>query len=394
MAADARVAEIQERIKVAVAEEDYIKAAALKEQLQAAKAAASAAFERAHAETLNNLKQCEGELQAAKELVAAAKDLVENQKATLAERVAALKVARSEMKAAVDVENYPAAAKLKKVRDEAEAKERNAREASVLARKELAEAQKGERELLSRHNGLNKLLSAAGEEPSREKATKGFSFKSRAKKPAATGYARISASGYTRLTDEADDGSVNGAAPVDADDGSVIVAAPAASQLLEQPGSSHDPAEEERGMAVEVLSRDGLAPAAAPSAGSKTRGQVCSLVHALILVAAFWFAAFQVLDSVPPSSRGGELPGEAIFLQRTREWAGLCVERADAVFTAIAASPVGREAHQLGAAASSTEAGVWLGDEAREAEAWLGAEAQEAETWLEAEARQLDAAHS
>ena len=394
MAADARVAEIQERIKVAVAEEDYIKAAALKEQLQAAKAAASAAFERAHAETLNNLKQCEGELQAAKELVAAAKDLVENQKATLAERVAALKVARSEMKAAVDVENYPAAAKLKKVRDEAEAKERNAREASVLARKELAEAQKGERELLSRHNGLTKLLSAAGEEPSREKATKGFSFKSRAKKPAATGYARISASGYTRLTDEADDGSVNGAAPVDADDGSVIVAAPAASQLLEQPGSSHDPAEEERGMAVEVLSRDGLAPAAAPSAGSKTRGQVCSLVHALILVAAFWFAAFQVLDSVPPSSRGGELPGEAIFLQRTREWAGLCVERADAVFTAFAASPVGREAHQLGAAASSTEAGVWLGDEAREAEAWLGAEAQEAETWLEAEARQLDAAHS
>ena len=167
-----------------------------------------------------------------------------------------------------------------------------------------------------------------------------------------------------------------------------------ASQLLEQPGSSHDPAEEERGMAVEVLSRDGLAPAAAPSGGSKTRGQVCSLVHALILVAAFWFAAFQILDSVPPSSRGGELPGEAIFLQRTREWAGLCVERADAVFTAIAASPVGREAHQLGAAASSTEAGVWLGDEAREAEAWLGAEAQEAETWLEAEARQLDAAHS
>ena len=333
-AADARVAELQKRIKVAVEEEDYIKAAALKEQLQAAMSAASAAFERAHVETLNNLKQCEGELQAAKELVAAAKDLVENRKATLAERVAALKVARSEMKAAVDAENYTAAAKLKKARDEAEAEERDAREASVLAQKELAEAQKGERELLSRHNGLNKLLSAAGE-PSREKATKGFSFKSRAKKPAATGYARISASGYTRLTDEADDGSVNVAAPVDADDGSVIVAAPAASQLLEQPGSSHDPAEGERGMAVEVLSRDGLAPAAAPSGGSKTRGKVCSLVHALILVATLWFASYQVLDSVPPSSRGGELPGEAIFLQRTREWAGLCVERADAVFTAI-----------------------------------------------------------
>ena len=218
-AADARVAELQKRIKVAVEEEDYIKAAALKEQLQAAMSAASAAFERAHVETLNNLKQCEGELQAAKELVAAAKDLVENRKATLAERVAALKVARSEMKAAVDAENYTAAAKLKKARDEAEAEERDAREASVLAQKELAEAQKGERELLSRHNGLNKLLSAAGE-PSREKATKGFSFKSRAKKPAATGYARISASGYTRLTDEADDGSVNVAAPVDADDGS------------------------------------------------------------------------------------------------------------------------------------------------------------------------------
>ena len=69
----ARVAEIQERIKAAVASDDFEEAARLKEELVAAQAEALAAWEAEQAEALDQVEKSKSALDAAEESLGVAK---------------------------------------------------------------------------------------------------------------------------------------------------------------------------------------------------------------------------------------------------------------------------------------------------------------------------------
>ena len=109
----ARVAEIQERIKAAVASEDFEEAARLKEELVAAQAEALAAWEAEQAEARDQVEKSKSALDAAEESLGVAKQALCVEEERVKEVDALLKQNTAAIRAAVKDEDFTKAAELK-----------------------------------------------------------------------------------------------------------------------------------------------------------------------------------------------------------------------------------------------------------------------------------------